>query len=76
MDSFFHSAGGDAVLLYASKYHEIPAVINLSSPSDLKRGMEDRFGKDIWERLKKDGYVDVVSKTGNFLVLLVASPTD
>lgn len=54
-----HSKGGDAVLLYASKYHDIPAVINLSSPSDLQRGMEDRFGKDIWERLKKDGYIDV-----------------
>ncbi|KAH6761690.1 alpha/beta-Hydrolases superfamily protein [Perilla frutescens var. hirtella] len=59
-----HSKGGDAVILYASKYHDIPAVINLSSPSDLKRGMEDRFGKDIWERLKKDGYVDVKSKSG------------
>ncbi|KAL1554963.1 hypothetical protein AAHA92_15459 [Salvia divinorum] len=59
-----HSKGGDAVLLYASKYHDIPAVINLSSPSDLKRGMEDRFGKDIWKRLKKDGHVDVISNTG------------
>lgn len=59
-----HSKGGDAVILYASKYHDIPAVINLSSPSDLKRGMEDRFGKHIWEVLKKDGYIDVKSKTG------------
>ncbi|XP_041998332.1 non-heme chloroperoxidase-like [Salvia splendens] len=25
--------------------------------------MEDRFGKDIWKRLTKDGYVDVISKT-------------
>lgn len=59
MNYFFHFSGGDAVLLYASKYHDIPAVINLSSPSDLQRGMEDRFGKDIWERLKKHGYIDV-----------------
>ena len=66
----FHFAGGDAVILYASKYHDIPAVVNLSSPSDLVRGMEDRFGKDIWNRLTKDGYVDIISKTGNCLVLM------
>ncbi|XP_042002298.1 uncharacterized protein LOC121751590 isoform X3 [Salvia splendens] len=61
-----HSKGGDAVILYASKYHDIPAVVNLSSPSDLLRGMEDRFGKDIWNRLTKDGYVDVISKAGEW----------
>lgn len=66
MKSFFHFAGGDVVLLYASKYHDIPAVINLSGRYDLKVGIQERFGKDIWEKLKKDGYIDVKTKTGNF----------
>lgn len=59
-----HSKGGDVVVLYASKYHDIPAVINLSGRYDLNIGIEERFGKDIWERLKKDGYIDVKNKTG------------
>ncbi|XP_042004436.1 uncharacterized protein LOC121753269 isoform X2 [Salvia splendens] len=56
--------GGDVVLLYASKYHDIPAVVNLSGRYDLKRGIEERFGKDFMERLKKDGYMDVKTKKG------------
>ncbi|KAL6541284.1 hypothetical protein OROHE_010992 [Orobanche hederae] len=58
-----HSKGGDIVLLYASKYHDIPAVINVSGRYDLKGGTEERYGKDMWERLTKDGYIDVYSKT-------------
>lgn len=51
-------------------------MINLSGRYDLKRGIEERLGKDIWERLKKDGYIDVKTKTGNCLAFLVASPTN
>ncbi|XP_041997257.1 uncharacterized protein LOC121747307 isoform X1 [Salvia splendens] len=65
-----HSKGGDGVILYASKYHDIPAVVNLSNPIDLRRGMEERFGEDIFDRLKKDGYVDVESKTDDFVYRL------
>lgn len=32
-----HSKGGDVVLLYASKYHDISNVINLSGRYDLKK---------------------------------------
>ncbi|KAL8505858.1 hypothetical protein ACS0TY_016909 [Phlomoides rotata] len=64
-----HSKGGDCVLLYASMYHDIPAVVNISGRYDLKRGIEERFGKNIWERLKKDGYIDVKTKNdGNYRV--------
>ncbi|KAL6497368.1 hypothetical protein OROGR_029297 [Orobanche gracilis] len=59
-----HNKGGDVVLLYASKYHDIPAVINVSGRYDLKGGTEERYGKDMWERLERDGYIDVYSKTG------------
>ncbi|XP_047938636.1 uncharacterized protein LOC125186328 [Salvia hispanica] len=58
-----HSKGGDAVILYACKYHDLPVMVNLSSPCFLKSGMEEVFGKDIWDKLKKDGSVDANSKT-------------
>lgn len=36
-----HSKGGNCVVLYASKYHDVPNVINLSGRFDLKKGMEE-----------------------------------
>ncbi|EOA24591.1 hypothetical protein CARUB_v10017865mg [Capsella rubella] len=54
-----HSKGGDVVLLYASKYHNIPNVINLSGRYDLKKGIEERLGEGFLERIKKQGYIDV-----------------
>ncbi|GFP93207.1 putative uncharacterized protein ydl057w [Phtheirospermum japonicum] len=59
-----HSKGGGVVLLYASKYHDIPAVVNISGRYDLKRGLEERLGKDFLEKLKKDGYIDIKNKSG------------
>lgn len=59
-----HSKGGDVVLLYASKYHDIPRVINVSGRYNLKEGIEERFGKEFMETIKKDGYFDVKNKTG------------
>jgi hypothetical protein len=57
-------AGGDVVLLYASKYHDIKTVVNLSGRYDLKVGIEERLGKDYLERIKKDGFIDVRTRTG------------
>ncbi|EFH53826.1 predicted protein [Arabidopsis lyrata subsp. lyrata] len=54
-----HSKGGDVVLLYASKYHDIPNVINLSGRYDLKKGIGERLGENFVERIKKQGYIDV-----------------
>jgi hypothetical protein len=57
-------AGGDVVLLYASKYHDIKTVVNLSGRYDLKVGIEERLGKDYLERIKKDGFIDVKKRSG------------
>ncbi|RID58439.1 hypothetical protein BRARA_F01742 [Brassica rapa] len=54
-----HSKGGDVVLLYASKYHDISNVINLSGRYDLKRGIGERLGEDFLERLEQQGFFDV-----------------
>ncbi|XWS26687.1 hypothetical protein CRYUN_Cryun26dG0051600 [Craigia yunnanensis] len=60
-----HSKGGNVVLLYASKYHDIHTVINVSGRYDLKKGIEERLGKDFMDRIKKDGFVDINNKTGS-----------
>uniref|UniRef100_A0A803NT27 Serine aminopeptidase S33 domain-containing protein n=2 Tax=Cannabis sativa TaxID=3483 RepID=A0A803NT27_CANSA len=54
-----HSKGGDAVLMYASKYHDIRTVVNLSGRYDLKSGIAERFGEDIMQKLGENGYIDV-----------------
>ncbi|KAK6120411.1 hypothetical protein DH2020_045891 [Rehmannia glutinosa] len=60
-----HSKGGCIVLLYASEYHDIGAVVNVSGRYDLQRGMEERLGENFLERLKKDGYIDVKTRAGS-----------
>ncbi|KAE9601612.1 hypothetical protein Lal_00040596 [Lupinus albus] len=60
-----HSKGGDTVLLYASKYHDIKTVVNLSGRYDLKGGLEDRLGKDFMEKIRKEGFIDVKTNSGS-----------
>ncbi|KAG2407514.1 uncharacterized protein HKW66_Vig0023360 [Vigna angularis] len=60
-----HSKGGGVVLLYASKYRDIKTVINISGRYDLKAGIEERLGKDYLERIRKDGFIDVM-RSGSF----------
>eukprot|EP00268_Persea_americana_P012399 TRINITY_DN1522_c0_g1_i3.p1 TRINITY_DN1522_c0_g1~~TRINITY_DN1522_c0_g1_i3.p1 ORF type:complete len:340 (+),score=58.94 TRINITY_DN1522_c0_g1_i3:165-1184(+) len=59
-----HSKGGNVVLLYASMYHDIPTVVNISGRYALDKGIGVRLGKDFMQRIKKDGYIDVKDKTG------------
>ncbi|KAM1479176.1 hypothetical protein ACFX2I_026503 [Malus domestica] len=60
-----HSKGGDAVLLYASTYHDIRTVVNISGRYELKKGIEERLGKDFMEVIKKEGFIDVKNKSGD-----------
>ncbi|CAI9105794.1 OLC1v1004807C1 [Oldenlandia corymbosa var. corymbosa] len=57
-----HSKGANVVLLYASKYHDVRMVINVSARFNLKEGMEERWGKNFMEALERDGYIDVPRK--------------
>ncbi|KAK3161098.1 hypothetical protein QOZ80_1BG0071790 [Eleusine coracana subsp. coracana] len=61
-----HSKGGDVVVLYASMYGDVPMVINLSGRFDLKKGIEERLGKEFMDTINKEGYIDVTNKSGNF----------
>lgn len=60
-----HSKGGNIVLLYASKYHDISTVINISGRYALDKGIEDRLGKDFERRINEDGFIDVKNISGN-----------
>ncbi|CAN0923685.1 hypothetical protein LINGRAHAP2_LOCUS33706, partial [Linum grandiflorum] len=53
------NAGGDVVLLYASKYHDIKNAVNISARYDLKRGIDASLGKDFVERIKKEGSLSI-----------------
>lgn len=56
--------GGNVVVLYAAKYNNISTVVNISGRFDLERGIEGRLGKDFFQRIKQEGYIDVKNKRG------------
>ncbi|KAI4335289.1 hypothetical protein L6164_013950 [Bauhinia variegata] len=60
-----HSKGAGVVLLYASKYHDVKTVANLSGRYDLKAGLEERLGKDFMERILRNGFIEVKNSSGN-----------
>ncbi|GAU34787.1 hypothetical protein TSUD_205910 [Trifolium subterraneum] len=62
-----HSKGANVVLLYASKYHDIKTVANLSGRYDLKAGLEDRLGKDFIERIRKEGFIELKTKSDTII---------
>ncbi|XP_038696708.1 uncharacterized protein LOC119993590 isoform X3 [Tripterygium wilfordii] len=63
-----HSKGGNAVLLYASKYNDVRTVVNISGRFNLERGIEGRLGKDFLERIKRDGFIDVKNRKACALI--------
>ncbi|XVE53890.1 hypothetical protein DITRI_Ditri03aG0038300 [Diplodiscus trichospermus] len=61
-----HSKGGNVVLLYASKYNDVPTVINISGRFHLEKGIEGRLGKDFLQRIKQNGFIDIKNRKGKF----------
>nr|XP_043623604.1 uncharacterized protein LOC122595325 [Erigeron canadensis] len=62
-----HSKGGNVVLLYGSKYHDVNRVINVSGRYKTEGGVEERLGKGFLQRVKEDGFIDVKADTGEIL---------
>ena len=60
-----HSKAGGDVLLYASRYDDVPVIINISGRFHMKKGIEERFGSDIFDRLEREGQVEVPRKLPN-----------
>ncbi|KAL3650746.1 hypothetical protein CASFOL_007149 [Castilleja foliolosa] len=59
-----HSKGGNAVLLYASRYSDIHTIVNIAGRFDLRRGIEGRLGKDFQEKIEQYGFIDVKNRKG------------
>ncbi|EFJ48216.1 hypothetical protein VOLCADRAFT_74811 [Volvox carteri f. nagariensis] len=53
-----HSKGGNVVLLYASRYGDVPYVVNVAGRGVMSRGIKERFGADIMDRLAEVGAVE------------------
>jgi len=67
-------SGGNAVLLYASKYNDVPIIVNISGRFALERGIDGRLGRNFMQRINKDGYIDVKNKKGiSFLYVVLYS---
>ncbi|GJT30091.1 putative alpha/beta hydrolases superfamily protein [Tanacetum coccineum] len=62
-----HSKGGNVVLLYASKYHDVHRVINVAGRYKTEGGVEERLGKGYLQKVKEDGFIDVKARTGEVL---------
>ncbi|GIL92529.1 hypothetical protein Vretifemale_20048 [Volvox reticuliferus] len=52
-----HSKGANVVLLYASRFDDVPYVVNIAGRSIMSRGIKERFGEDILLRLDQEGAV-------------------
>lgn len=63
-----HSKGAKVALLYASKYHDIHAVVSISSLYDNVAAVEKWVGKDFRERIENDGYIEMVQKNGSYRI--------
>lgn len=60
-----HSKGGDDVVLFASKYHDVPFIINVAGRFDLTEGITQRFGADILQRLEREGSINMPAVDSN-----------
>lgn len=60
-----HSKGGNAVLLYTSKYKDVGTVVNISGRFSLNDGIKKRLGENYLQAINGSGYLDVKDKHGN-----------
>ncbi|XP_026451008.1 uncharacterized protein LOC113351193 [Papaver somniferum] len=60
-----HSKGGNVVLIYASKYHDVATLVNVSGRYNMEGGIAKRLGENYKERIEQDGFIDVEDKKGN-----------
>lgn len=61
-----HSKGGNCVVLYASKYHDVPNIVNISGRFSLDAGVMTRLGgQEGLQKLEKDGFLDIKDGAGN-----------
>ncbi|CAD7695713.1 unnamed protein product [Ostreobium quekettii] len=57
-----HSKGGNVVLLYTSQHDDVPLVVNIAGRFEMTRGIAERFGADIFQKLEKHGKVEMTQR--------------
>jgi hypothetical protein len=58
-----HSKGGNAVLLYAAQFDDVPVAVNIAGRFDMKRGVKERFGADMVDKVLKMGRAEQTTET-------------
>ncbi len=53
-----HSKGGNTVLLYGSKYDDLPLIVNMAGRYDMRQGVTQRFGAALLQQLDREGQVE------------------
>jgi alpha/beta superfamily hydrolase len=57
-----HSKGANCVLLFASTFDgDVPLIVNLAGRYEMKRGVEERFGAELIEKIEKMGQASVTA---------------
>ncbi|KAH7314728.1 hypothetical protein KP509_21G018100 [Ceratopteris richardii] len=67
-----HSKGGNAVLLYLSKYKDVGTVVNICGRFYLKNGIKERLGKNYMQLIEECSYVDVKDRHDKVLLNTVS----
>ncbi|GJW85457.1 hypothetical protein Tco_0158602 [Tanacetum coccineum] len=73
-DGWKEGKGGNVMVLYASVHHDIPIVVNVSGRYKMDRHC-GAFRKRLSGKSKKDGFIDIKSKTGDIHLFPVSVKT-
>ena len=60
-----HSKGGNAVLLYASLFDDVPVVVNIAGRYNMNRGIEERFGAETLAKVDMLGQVPMTARSSS-----------
>lgn len=54
-----HSKGAITSIMYAAKYDDVDKVVSISARYNMMHGITERFGDDIFERLRRGGFIEM-----------------
>lgn len=63
-----HAKGGNVVLLYASKYGDVPKVVNVSGRFRMEGGTRERFGAAGLQKIQEEGCLELADSLGAYVV--------
>eukprot|EP00897_Mesotaenium_endlicherianum_P004123 jgi/Mesen1/3739/ME000204S03006 len=63
-----HSKGGNVVILYGSKYEDIPCIVNVSGRYKMDAGMMERFGEANMRVIMEEGQLQQSDYLGSYFI--------